>query len=65
VKGPTGETQNDSGKAQKWKFRAEATNSGEEGGPLVDWEIQITEEDRAAGARGLTTGQRKFFKTKV
>jgi hypothetical protein len=40
-------------------------NSGEEGGPLVNWEIQITEEDRAAGARGLTTGQRKFFKTKV
>jgi hypothetical protein len=32
---------------------------------LVDWEIQITEVEIAAGARGLTTGQKKFFKTKV
>jgi hypothetical protein len=65
VKGSPADTQNDSSKAQKWKFRAEATNSGDEGGPLVDWEIQITEEERIAGARGLTTGQKKFCKTKV
>jgi hypothetical protein len=65
VKGSPADTQNDSGKAQKWKFREETTNSGDEEGTLVDWEIQITEEERAAGARGLSIGQKKFFKTKV
>jgi hypothetical protein len=35
VNGFPADTQNDSGIAQKWKFRAEATNSGDEGDPWL------------------------------
>lgn len=64
VKSELGETEKDSGGAQKWKFSALATKEPSTGRSPVNWETRRVWLERKEQHKGLTIGQKKFFRAK-